>query len=165
MVGSEGSSLADGAGSSVAREPTGPAGSGSACWVIRHVRVRAEMNAGDGRLRFKDDAANFGNSRCRVPGRVFLPKLLLNRVLAIIVRLPAGQDAVAGVVAGPHRIAVSRHNPPQTQPWRPVPQTVARCQRPGRVRSGLSQLSYTGASGCAFTRDPHDSCVRPIRPR
>ena len=111
-VGSEGRSLADGAGSSVARVPTGPAGSGSACLVIRRVRVRAEMNAGDGRLRFKDDAANFGNSRAQLQGQRFRSKPLLNSVLAIIVRLPAGRDAVAGVVAGPHRIAFSRHNLP-----------------------------------------------------
>jgi hypothetical protein len=111
--------------------PTGPAGSGSACWVIRHVRVRAEMNAGDGRLRFKDDAANFGNSAGAIRGGTPAPNILSKRVLAIIVRRSAGEDALTGVVAGLHRIAFSRHSLAQAEAWRSVPQTVARWQRPG----------------------------------
>ena len=80
-------------------------------------------------MRFKDDAANFGKSRPGPPNWLVRAKILLNRVLAVIVRLPAGPEAMGGVVAGPHRIAFSRHSLAGAEAWRPLPQTVARCQR------------------------------------
>ena len=164
MVGSGGSSLAGGAGSSVARVPTGPAGSGSACWVIRHVRVRAEINAGDGPLRFKDDAANFGNSWCGISGLEFRPKLLLNRALAFIVRLLAGAGRGGRRCGGPTPDRVLAPQP--GSPWgRGIQSGKLLRDVSGwdRAPAELSTLTFTRASGCGFAPDPHDSCVRPIR--